>query len=95
MMTVKAYNDPAGYRFVVVLDDTMLIPDPSLPTPADGEPDTRPMLQDPAYVREYTWGKDAPEGQTTPEYLQACKREALLLGELELGKLQPPEEIDL
>lgn len=95
MMTVKAYNAHDGYRFVVVLDDGKQIPDPSLPPPEEGQADTRPMVQDPAWVMEMTWGKEPPNGQTLAEYLANCKREAELLGAEELARRTPAEEISL
>jgi hypothetical protein len=50
-------------------------------------------VPDPAWVCEWVWGKEPPEGQDVATYLQACKREALLLAEGELARRQPPTEL--
>jgi len=42
---------------------------------------------------EYRWGKTPPPGQLLDEYLQSCKRDALLLAEDAIAKKQPPQEI--
>ncbi|MEX2395873.1 MAG: hypothetical protein WD491_02560 [Balneolales bacterium] len=44
---------------------------------------------------KYSWSKDAPEGQTTEEYIQSCKREAELLARHELDKNVEPTELDI
>lgn len=99
MMDIKAFNTPEGYLFRVHLDTTktMDIPDQNLPAPAEGEPDTRPIMTipDPDWVCEWMWGKEQPKGQTTNDYLLACKREAGGLAILELDRRQPPTEIVL
>ena len=43
----------------------------------------------------YEWVKQPPEGQTTEDYLQNCKREALLLAELEVTPKPTPTPIDI
>ena len=42
---------------------------------------------------EYRWGKEIPDGQSLEDYLQMCKREALLLTENELAQNLPSHEI--
>lgn len=44
---------------------------------------------------QYQWCKEPPEGLSTTEYLQTCKKEALLLTELEIIKKQPPTPVNL
>lgn len=99
MMNTTAFNAPNGFLFRVHLDTTKVlqVPDPAMPAPAEGEEDTRPLvtIPDPAWVCEWTWGKEPPEGVTVTDYLLACKREAELLAVEELAKRQPPEEIVL
>lgn len=41
----------------------------------------------------YEWGKQPPEGQTKSEYLQSCKREALLLAQDAINRKEPPTEL--
>jgi hypothetical protein len=41
----------------------------------------------------YEWGKEPSEGVELADYLQSCKREALLLAEHEIAKKQPPTEL--
>lgn len=99
MIDTKAFNTSAGFLFRVHLDETktVQVPDPALPAPAEGEEDTRPLVDipDPAWWFERTWGKEPPEGQTLNDYLSNCKREFELLAAEELAKRQPPEEIVL
>lgn len=37
-------------------------------------------------LKSYKFGKNAPEGRTQEEYLQSCKREAILLAEHETAE---------
>lgn len=78
MMLTKAYDDGSSYRFVVLIDGTKVLP--------DGSPD-------PAWTKEYTWGKEPPQGQTAQDYLASCKREAELLAALDPRLQPPPQEI--
>lgn len=120
-MTIKAYDAPEGYKFVVTLDDTKLVEvtpavtkmietTPAVTdengviiTPAVTEvQEVTPavMGQDPAYVRDWTWGRQPPEGQDLATYLGSCKREALLLAQDALDRMTvppapEPQEIDL
>jgi hypothetical protein len=47
------------------------------------------------YSTSWSWGKQPPEGQSTSEYLQSCKREAELLASHEIVQLRPPTPIVL
>ena len=85
-MTMKVItardNGPEGRYYVVHLDDTKLIPNPIHPAPADGEPDTRDLVPDPVWVRDYTWGADIP--------LAAIRREIKLLCQEAIRQMQSP-----
>lgn len=43
----------------------------------------------------YEWGKQPPEGQSTAEYIQSCKREALLLAQDEIDRTKEPTPLNL
>lgn len=43
----------------------------------------------------YEWGKQPPQGQTAPQYLQSCRREAELLAADEIAQQQAPTPINL
>lgn len=46
-------------------------------------------------VFTYEWGKQPPEGQTTDQYLQSCKREAELLAADVLTRQQEPTPVNI
>jgi len=78
MKIIEAVESNGAVRVVVHLDETMEVPDPALPVPAEGEPDTRRIVPDPAYVMELEWGADVPE--------EVVKRETALLAAAELDR---------
>jgi len=51
------------------------------------------IVTDESNAFEYRWSKNIPEGQLLEDYLQSCKREALLLADLEIIQNQPAKEI--
>lgn len=75
MKYLIAEKQATQYFFLVHMDETKTL--------EDGSPD-------PAYVREYTWGIEPPEGQTEQEYLANIKREIGLLVEDELARMTAP-----
>ena len=75
MKFLKAEKQPTQYYFQVWMDETK--------KQSDGTPD-------PAYVREYEWGIQPPEGQTDTVYLASIKREIGLLVADELVRLSTP-----
>lgn len=96
MKLLKARELPTGYIFCAHLDETKLIPDPALPAPAAGEKDTRPLVPDPAWCFDATWGpfvsgQKAHGGANAPTvtktmYLAQIRAEFKLLCEHELAQ---------
>lgn len=68
MKLITARELPTQYFFQVHTDETKL--------KLDGTPD-------PAYVREFTWGKTPPTGVTKAQYLTSIQREIKLLVDAE------------
>lgn len=69
---LSAVDDGLNYRFTYLLDESKVIRDPTLPPPADGEEeDTRPLVPDPEFVREYVWGKPVKAPDETPAKFSA------------------------
>ncbi len=66
-----------GFVVRVHLDDTRRL--------GDGQPD-------PAYVREYVFPSEHPEGHTKSRYLANIRREVRILSEHELAQLQGQAE---
>jgi len=80
VMKTVIFDEGNAYLFKVHIDTTKI--------QNDGSPD-------PAWVLEYRWCKEPPEGQSLQEYLATCKREAELLAALD-PRLQPaPQEMVL
>lgn len=72
MKIIEAKDMSTEYCFCVHIDETKL--------DANGKPD-------PAYLKDFTWGKQPPIGQTATQYLTSIKKEMKLLCQLELEKL--------
>jgi len=75
MKFLKAEKQPTQYYFQVWMDETK--------KQSDGTPG-------PAYVGEYAWGIQPPEGQTDTDYLASIKREIGLLVADELTGMATP-----
>ena len=75
---LKAEKQANQYYFQVHMDETKNLP--------DGTPD-------PAYVREYSWAIQPPEGQTDTVYLASIKREIGLFVADELTRMATPAPI--
>ena len=69
---LKARDMGNTYYYAVLLDKTKV--------DAKGKPD-------PAFVREFEWGKDKPEGVTKLQYLESIKTETKALCLLALQEL--------
>jgi hypothetical protein len=89
---IKARKTAGGTYIVAVhIDETKTIPDPALPVPEDGQPDTRAEVPDPLYIIEREWGGPA-DGQNEQEHLGGIIEEMRLLAEDELALRNAPAE---
>lgn len=70
MKLIMARERPTDYLIRVHLDPTKTV---------NGQPD-------PAYIEEFTWGKEPPEGLTKQAYLAMIRRETKLLCEARLAQ---------
>lgn len=87
-MDLKAFDIDNVYLFVVRLNG-----DESPHTWEDIEQAVEARQPLPDGVCAWPWDQQPPEGQSSEEYLQTCRREALLLADLELRRRQGPQEI--
>ena len=74
MKLITAREHSTEYRFSVHIDEAQRLPDAS---------------PDPAYVVEYRWPKQPPEGQSPAAYLASIQREMRLLAQLRLAEAAP------